>query len=163
MPSHRPVPHFQKQQVEPALELDSPWHSTSGSPQKSSWHSRQVRPPKPGMHWHCPVNCQKNPNRRCDHLISSAPGKSEAQAIGARPALPSPRCRRARGNAQGHSRTAHSPCRWQASTCWGHSGRRSAPPHWGGTGTAPWLPRTDSSPGPRSPPGRCPGRCRRTL
>lgn len=35
-------------------------HSTSGSPQKSSWHSPQVRPPKPGMHWHCPVNCSQN-------------------------------------------------------------------------------------------------------
>ena len=34
----------------------SPRHSTLGSPQKSSWHSLQVRPPKPGMQWHCPVN-----------------------------------------------------------------------------------------------------------
>lgn len=38
----------------------SPRHSTLGSPQKSSWHSLQVRPPKPGMHWHCPVNCGQN-------------------------------------------------------------------------------------------------------
>lgn len=38
-------------------ENTSPRHSTLGSPQKSSWHSLQVRPPNPGMHWHCPVNC----------------------------------------------------------------------------------------------------------
>lgn len=50
--------HFQKEQLQQALGLDSPWHSTAGSPQNSSWHSRQVRPPKPGMQWHCPVNCQ---------------------------------------------------------------------------------------------------------
>lgn len=47
--------------------------------------------------------------------------------------------------------------------CAGHSGRRSAPPRWGGTGTALWLPRTGSSLSPRSPPARCPGSCRRTL
>lgn len=35
----------------------SPWQSTPGSPQKNSWHSLHVRPPNPGMHWHCPVNC----------------------------------------------------------------------------------------------------------
>lgn len=41
----------------PRCHQTSPRHSTSGLPQKSSWHSLQVRPPKPGMHWHCPVNC----------------------------------------------------------------------------------------------------------
>lgn len=42
---------------QPENPAGSPRHSTSGSPQKSSWHSLQVRPPNPGMHWHCPVNC----------------------------------------------------------------------------------------------------------
>lgn len=62
-PGHQPPGHFQKEPVEQAPGLDSPRHSTPGSPQKSSWHSRQVRPPKPGMHWHCPVNCQNKPQQ----------------------------------------------------------------------------------------------------
>ena len=44
-------------QRQPRMPAASPRHSTLGSPQKSSWHSLQVRPPNPGMHWHCPVNC----------------------------------------------------------------------------------------------------------
>lgn len=152
--------------MEQALGLDSPRHSTLGSPQKSSWHSRQVRPPNPGMHWHCPVNCQQKktqPDKRGDHLSSWAPGRCGSRAAAARPALPSPRCRRARGRAWGGSRTARSRRRRPDATCVGRSGRRSAPPRWGGTGTAPWLPRNGSSPSPRSPPARCPGSCRRTL
>lgn len=68
--------------MEQASGLDSPKHSTLGSPQKSSWHSRQVRPPKPGMQWHCPVNCQSQKNkpiRRCKRLSSSTLHRAEAR------------------------------------------------------------------------------------
>lgn len=37
-----------------------PWHLTSGSPQKSSLHSRHVLPPKPGLHEHWPVTYSIN-------------------------------------------------------------------------------------------------------
>lgn len=40
-----------------------PWHLTSGSPQKSSLHSRHVLPPNPGLQEHCPVTY----NRKITH------------------------------------------------------------------------------------------------
>lgn len=61
--------------------LDSPKHSTAGSPQKSSWHSRQVRPPKPGMQWHCPVNCQSQKTNPSGGVSpSAAPPRTRAEA-----------------------------------------------------------------------------------
>lgn len=83
----QPHRHFQKEQVP---GLDSPKHSTPGSPQKSSWHSRQVRPPKPGMQWHCPVNCQSQKANPSGGVSPSAahPCTRQGPSLGHAPALP---------------------------------------------------------------------------
>lgn len=74
----------------------------------------------------------------------------------------SPRCKTARRNARGHSRTGRSPSRWPAARCWAHSGHSSAQPRWGDTSTGRWLCHTGSQ-SHRSAPARCPGSCRHTL
>lgn len=50
-----PVEHPRKPPSHPG-PVGLPRHCNPGSPQWSSWHSEQVRPPKPARQWHCPVN-----------------------------------------------------------------------------------------------------------
>lgn len=82
--------------------MDSPKHSTLGSPQKSSWHSRQVRPPKPGMQWHCPVNCQSQKANPSVSPWQLSPAPSRGQASGTGPSLGHRAEHRAQGPSLGH-------------------------------------------------------------
>lgn len=57
--------HTEKEEKRKSKGADDhlPWHLTSGSPQKSSLHSRHVLPPNPGLQEHCPVTY----NRKITH------------------------------------------------------------------------------------------------
>lgn len=61
--THKKRREKKKQQTCWGADDHLPWHLTSGSPQKSSLHSRHVLPPNPGLQEHCPVTY----NRKITH------------------------------------------------------------------------------------------------